>query len=140
MKSTPKSTPDKELVKVFEAAGLVEFVEYLQSGKRLMWLNFKAGVAKGFGVTFGMTVVLGIAIWILTMLVDLPIVGEYFGQAKQVITEYADSTNYEDEFAEMNEHLREINDNMKAEDSDPQDTGSQDTDSQDAGPKDTDPE
>jgi len=135
MKSTPKSTPDKELVKVFEAAGLVEFVEYLQSGKRLMWLNFKAGVAKGFGVTFGMTVVLGIAIWILTMLVDLPIVGEYFGQAKQVITEYADSTNYEDEFAEMNEHLREINDNMKAEDSDPQDT-----DSQDAGPKDTDPE
>ncbi|MFC1776584.1 DUF5665 domain-containing protein [Pseudomonadota bacterium] len=140
MKSTPKSTPDKELVKVFEAAGLVEFVEYLQSGKRLMWLNFKAGVAKGFGVTFGMTVVLGIAIWILTMLVDLPIVGEYFGQAKQVITEYADSTNYEDEFAEMNEHLREINDNMKAEDSDPQDTGSQDTDSQDTGPKDTDPE
>jgi len=135
MKSTPKSTPDKELVKVFEAAGLVEFVEYLQSGKRLMWLNFKAGVAKGFGVTFGMTVVLGIAIWILTMLVDLPIVGEYFGQAKQVITEYADSTNYEDEFAEMNEHLREINDNMKAEDSDPQDTDSQDT-----GPKDTDPE
>ena len=140
MKSTPKSTPDKELVKVFEAAGLVEFVEYLQSGKRLMWLNFKAGVAKGFGVTFGMTVVLGIAIWILTMLVDLPIVGEYFGQAKQVITEYADSTNYEDEFAEMNEHLREINANIKAEDSDPQNTDSQDTDSQDTGPKDTDPE
>jgi len=113
MQSIPKSTPDKELVKVFEAAGLVEFLEYLQSGKRLMWLNFKAGVAKGFGVTVGMTVVLGITIWILTMLVSLPIVGEYFAQAEQVITEYADSTNYEDEFAEMNEYLSEINENIK---------------------------
>ena len=115
MKSTPKSTPDKELIKVFEAAGLVEFLEYLQSGKRLMWLNFKAGVAKGFGVTVGMTVVLAVAIWVLTLLVDLPIVGEYFHQAETVITDYTESTNYEDEFAEMNGYLREINESIKAE-------------------------
>ena len=115
MKTEPKSSPDKELIKVFEAAGLVEFLEYLQSGKRLMWLNFKAGVAKGFGVTVGMTVVLGVAIWILTMLVNLPVLGEYFETAEQFITEYADSTNYEDEFAEMNEYLREIKENTKAE-------------------------
>jgi len=30
-----------------------------------------------------------------------------------VITEYAESTDYEDEFAEMNECLREINENIK---------------------------
>ena len=108
MKSAPKSSPDKELVKVFEAAGLVEFLEYLQSGKRLMWVNFKAGVAKGFGVTVGATVVLGIAVWILTMLVDLPVVGEYFEQASDYITEYAESTNYEDEFAEQIRLLKEI--------------------------------
>jgi hypothetical protein len=117
MKSEPKTSPDKELIKVFEAAGVVEFMEYLQSGKRLMWLNFKAGVAKGFGVTVGMTVVLGVAIWILTMLVNLPVLGEYFEKAEQFITEYADSTNYEDEFAEMNEYLREINENTKDESS-----------------------
>lgn len=115
MNSTPKTSPENELIKVFEAAGLVEFMEYLQSGKRLMWLNFKAGVARGFGVTVGMTVVLGIAIWILTMLVDLPIVGEYFAQAEQVITEYADSTNYQDEFAEMNGYLRAISEQAQDE-------------------------
>ena len=113
MKSTPVSSPDKELIKVFEAAGLVEFLEYLQSGKRLMWLNFKAGVARGFGVTFGMSVVLGVVIWVLTLLVDLPVVGEYFQQAEQLITEYAESTNYEDEFAEMNGYLREINERIQ---------------------------
>ena len=113
MKSMPKSSPDKELIKVFEAAGVVEYMEYLQSGKRIMWLNFKAGVAKGLGLTVGMTVVLGIFVWILTMLVNLPVVGEYFGDAEQFLTEYADNTNYSDDFSEMNELLRQINENIK---------------------------
>ena len=109
MKSMPNSSPDKELVKVFEAAGVVEYLQYLQSGKRILWVNFKAGIAKGFGITIGMTVVLGLFIWVLTMLVDLPIVGEYFSDAQQYVTEYAENTNYKDEFAEMNRLLGEIN-------------------------------
>lgn len=113
MKSIPNTSPDKEVIKAFEAAGVVDYLEYLQSGKRIMWVNFKAGVAKGLGLTVGMTVVLGIFVWVLTMLVELPIVGEYFGEAKQYLTEYADNTNYTDEFSEMNRLLREINDNIK---------------------------
>jgi len=113
MKSMPKSSPDKELVKVFEAAGVVEYLEYLQSGKRIMWVNFKAGVAKGLGLTVGLAVIMGIMVWVLTMLVDLPLVGEYFADVQQYLNEYAESTNYEDEFAEMNEQLREINENTK---------------------------
>ncbi len=113
MSSTPKTSPDKELVKVFRAAGVVDYLEYLQSGKRIVWVNFKAGVARGLGMTLGMTVILGIFIWVLTMLVDLPVVGEYFNQAKQYVTEYADNTNYKDEFQEMNQTLQEINENTK---------------------------
>lgn len=115
MKSIPKRSPDKELVKVFDAGGVVEYLEYLQSGKRLLWVNFKAGVAKGFGVTIGMTVVVGLLIWILAMLVDIPLIGEYFSDAQQYVAEYADNTNYKDEFAEMNQQLREINENIKEE-------------------------
>ena len=115
MKSMPKTSPDKELIKIFEAGGVVDYLEYLQSGKRLLWLNFKAGVAKGFGVTIGMTVVVGLLIWTLTMLVDLPLIGEYFSDAQQYVSEYADNTNYKDEFAEMNQQLREINENIKKE-------------------------
>jgi len=113
MKPMPKSSPDAELVKVFEAAGVVDYLEYLQSGKRIMWVNFKAGVAKGLGMTVGLAVVLGVLVWVLTKMVDLPLVGEYFSDAKQYLTEYADSTNYEDEFSEMNRLLREINENAK---------------------------
>ena len=113
MKSIPKTSPDKELVKVFEAAGVVDYLEYLQSGKRIMWVNFKAGIARGFGITVGMTLVVAAFIWILTMLVDLPLVGEYFANAKQYVNEYAENTNYTDEFSEMNQVLREINENIK---------------------------
>ena len=113
MKSKPKTSPDKELIKVFEAAGVVDYLEYLQSGKRIMWVNFKAGIAKGFGITIGMTVVVAIFIWILTMLMDLPLIGEYFQEAKIYVDEYKESTNYTDEFSEMNQLLREINENTK---------------------------
>jgi hypothetical protein len=116
----PKYSPDKEIVKLFEAAGVVEYLEYLQSGKRIMWVNFKAGVAKGLGLTVGLAVVLGIAVWVLTMLVDLPLVGEYFADAEQYLTDYANSTNYEDEFAEMNQQLTEINENIIKLDDQPQ--------------------
>ena len=78
-----------------------------------MWTNFKAGIAKGFGITIGMTVVLGFFIWILTKLVYLPVLGEYFQTVQSYVTEYAEKTNYSDEFAEMSQLLREINDNTK---------------------------
>jgi len=117
MNSIPKSSPDKELVKVFEAAGVVDFLEYLQSGKRIMWINFKAGVARGLGITVGMTVILAVLVWVLTMLVDLPLVGEYFEDAKLYVTEYAENTNYKTDFDEMNRQLHEINDNTKKDSS-----------------------
>lgn len=113
MKSPPKTSPETELVKTFEAAGVIEYLEYIQSGKRMLWLNFTAGVAKGLGLTVGMTVVLGIFVWLMTMLVDLPIVGEYFEEAGNYVTEYAEKTNYSDEFAQMTTLLDEINQNIK---------------------------
>ena len=115
MKSMPKSSPDKELVKIFEAAGVVDFLEYLQSGKRIMWINFRAGVAKGVGVTVGMTFILGMLAWVLTMLVDLPLIGDYFTDAKQYVTEYAENTNYKADFALMTEQLEQINENLEDE-------------------------
>ena len=115
MKSMPKSSPEKELVKVLNAADVVEFLEYLKSGRRVFWVNFRAGVAKGLGVTVGMTVILGILIWVLTMLVDLPLVGEYFKDAQSYVTEYAENTNYKADFEVMNQQLQEINENTRRE-------------------------
>jgi len=113
MTRPPMTSPEKEMIKAFEAAGLVDYLEYLKSGKRIMMTNFKAGVAKGLGLTLGMSVVLGLAAWTLTMLVGLPVVGEYAQKAEDFMNEYQENTNYTDEFLEMNQLLREINENTK---------------------------
>jgi hypothetical protein len=113
MKSKPKKSPDKELVKMFEAAGVVDYLEYVQSGKRILWVNFRAGVARGFGVTVGMTLVVGLFIWILTLMVDIPLSGQYFTDAQQYVSDYADDTNYQDDFAEMNRILLQISENTR---------------------------
>jgi hypothetical protein len=113
MNSSPDNSPDEELLKAFKAAGVVDFMRYLQSGRNIMWINFKAGIAKGLGVTLGMTVVLGLIIWILTKLVALPVVGEYFGEAEQFINDYVEKTDYKGEFVEMNRLLNEINNNIQ---------------------------
>jgi hypothetical protein len=97
-------------MRTLEAAGVVEYLEYLGSGKRVLWLNFKAGVAKGLGITLGMSVVVGLVVWGLTMLVDLPLVGEYARDAVGWVKEYQESTNYNEEFQEMNALLRDIRD------------------------------
>lgn len=99
---------------MFEAAGVVDYLQYLQSSKRILWTNFQAGIARGFGITVGMSLVVGVFIWILTMLVDLPVVGEYFQKTEDYINEYAENTNYNEEFAEMNQTLREIRDNTQS--------------------------
>ncbi len=112
MKKPPRDSPDKEIIKSFEAGGVVEYLEYLQSGKRILLTNFKAGVAKGLGLTLGMTMVLGLAAWILTMLVDLPVVGEYAQVVEEKMQEFQENNNYNDEFSEMNGLLKEIRDSL----------------------------
>ena len=109
----PQNSLDTELVKVFKAAGVVDFMQYLQSDRGIMWINFKAGVAKGLGMTLGMSVVLGLLIWILTKLVALPVVGEYFADAEEYVNEFVEKTDYKSELQEMNRVLKEINKNIK---------------------------
>jgi hypothetical protein len=113
MPSKPTESPDKEIVKVFEAAGVVDYLQYLQSSKKILWTNFKAGLARGFGITVGMTLVVAVFIWILTKLISLPVIGEYFNEAQKFVQEYAEKTNYSEEFEEMNGLLREIRDNTR---------------------------
>ena len=113
MPKKPKESPDKEILKTFQAAGLVEYMEYLQSPRRIILTNLNAGIAKGLGLTIGMSVILGLAAWVLTIMVQLPVVGEWAQAAEDYMEAYQESTNYSDEFREMNALLKQINANTK---------------------------
>lgn len=66
-----------KLVYVFERMQLSDYISILQNPRRLIMMNFLAGVARGFGVIIGMTVLMALFLYILGRLVDAPLVGKY---------------------------------------------------------------
>ena len=75
----------RRLLRIVDAVGLRQFVAYLSSPWRIMWLNFLGGVFRGLGVIIGMTIVFAILIWFLGQFVDFPLIGSYFLDIKNLL-------------------------------------------------------
>lgn len=60
----------------------------INNPRRLMWLNFIAGVSRGLGLTVGTAIVLGILFFILQHIVSIPVIGEYIADLIKFIEEY----------------------------------------------------
>ena len=54
---------------------LKEFIRYSSNPWRLIWANFVAGVFRGLGAIIGASVFIAFLIWVLTLFVDAPLVG-----------------------------------------------------------------
>ena len=67
-----------DLVKALKSTGFQEYVQYIQSPRRVMMMSFISGIFKGLGVLVGMTIVVSLLIWILTQLVNFPLIGQHF--------------------------------------------------------------
>lgn len=115
--------PKKEREKVegvidaIEAAGLDEFIEYIRSPWKMLWPNFVAGIARGFGALVGATIVIGLIGWTLAILIDLPLIGQriepYISQMQIEFRKYTETTNYNQKFDSMEKVLLEIRDSLK---------------------------
>ncbi len=58
--------------------GIHEYVHYLSSPFKVFWINLMVGVARGFGIILGMTVVVALFVFIINILGGLPVVGDAF--------------------------------------------------------------
>jgi hypothetical protein len=60
---------------------------------RYIWFTFLNGIAQGIGIALGTTLVLGIVIYLLTVilaqLVNFPVLGYYFGEIGKMIDVYS---------------------------------------------------
>jgi len=96
IKKEPKTEKEMEdvrkellrLKKILDGAGFSDFVKYLRSPWRIMWINFWGGVFRGFGILIGMTVVVALLVWFLTKMVDFPLIGQYFEEVLDAIKLY----------------------------------------------------
>lgn len=105
----------KKILKNLESVGVVDYLQYLQSPFKIFLTNFLAGISRGLGIVVGMSVVVGLVIWILAHMVNFPLIGEYSQKMTNAITEYMKSTNYSDEFENIEKTLKNIEKNTEKE-------------------------
>lgn len=72
-----------------ERANLGDFMQMLQNPVRLIFLNFLAGLARGFGIAIGLTIIASIFLVFLTRLanLNLPVIGQYIAELVRIVNQ-----------------------------------------------------
>lgn len=78
-----------EVERKLERANLADFMQLIQNPVRLIFLNFLAGLARGFGIAVGLTIIASLFIVLLTRLasLNLPIIGKYIADLVKIVNE-----------------------------------------------------
>jgi len=119
IRKIPKKTQEEVegLVDAIQAIGLEEFMDYIRSPWKMLWPNFIAGVARGFGALVGASIVIAIIGWSLTLIIDLPLIGQklepYVTHIQTEFKKYTETTNYKPNFENMEKLLIDIRNNTK---------------------------
>ncbi|MCL2811134.1 MAG: DUF5665 domain-containing protein [Clostridia bacterium] len=79
----------RELCLTLEKMRLTEYMRYLNDVRRLLWVNFLTGLARGFGTAIGFTILGAIAIAVLqrVTVINLPIIGRYLADVVRIVQE-----------------------------------------------------
>lgn len=68
----------KDTIDKLSRVGLHEYATYLSHPGRIFWTNLLAGTARGLGFLLGAAIVLAVFSYLVSVLVDLPYIGEFF--------------------------------------------------------------
>ncbi|MBU5677344.1 hypothetical protein KQI88_13060 [Alkaliphilus sp. MSJ-5] len=67
---------------------VAEYVEMISNPRRIIFMNFVAGLARGLGMGIGFTVLAGIVIYLLRSWVNLPYIGKIIADLLNIIDGY----------------------------------------------------
>jgi len=72
-----------------ERANLAQFMELVQNPVRLIFLNFLGGLARGFGIAIGLTIIASLFLVLLTRLasLNLPVIGKYIADLVRIVNQ-----------------------------------------------------
>ncbi|MCL2544885.1 MAG: DUF5665 domain-containing protein [Clostridia bacterium] len=79
----------RELCLTLEKMRLTEYMRYVNDVRRLLWINFLTGLARGFGTAVGFTVLGAIAVTVLQRVTvhNLPIIGRFLADVVRIVQE-----------------------------------------------------
>ncbi len=68
---------------------LVDYVYYLENPRKMLFANFIGGLARGFGIAIGFTILGAVVIYLLQVVVrwKLPLIGEFISQIVNIVQE-----------------------------------------------------
>lgn len=75
-----------ELSLMLEKLKLAEYLKHLNNMKRMMWVNFVGGLARGLGVAVGFTLLGALVLYLLqqSFLNNLPVIGEFIADLVEI--------------------------------------------------------
>lgn len=70
-----------------ERHGLAELIELYRSPRRMYFLSFVSGVARGFGIAVGFTIIGALFLYVLgrVAMLNLPIIGEFVAEITRIV-------------------------------------------------------
>ncbi|HBE78133.1 MAG TPA: hypothetical protein DDW65_10190 [Firmicutes bacterium] len=79
-----------EVERKLERANLAEFMQLLQKPTRLIFLNFLSGLARGFGIAIGLTIIASLFILLLSRLanLNLPVIGKFIADLVRIVNHH----------------------------------------------------
>ncbi len=77
----------EELANNLEKSKIHEYVDFVNNKKRLLYINFLGGVARGFGMAVGFTILGAIAIYILQKIIswNIPLIGDFIAEIVKIV-------------------------------------------------------
>lgn len=70
-----------------EKLGIAEYVEMLRNPRRLFFINFWAGLSRGFGMAIGFTILGAIVLYVLQKLIvlNVPLIGDFIADLVNIV-------------------------------------------------------
>ena len=79
-----------QLIISMEKMQIAEYVQYLKNIKKMLLINFLAGLARGFGMAIGFTLLGAIALYMLQKVAyeNLPIIGDFIAEIIKIVQQH----------------------------------------------------
>lgn len=70
-----------------EKMKFVDYVYFIEHPRKMLWANFINGLARGFGIAVGFTILGAVAIYILNEIVkiNLPYIGQFVSEIVKIV-------------------------------------------------------
>ncbi|HZK57130.1 MAG TPA: DUF5665 domain-containing protein [Clostridia bacterium] len=77
-----------ELSRKMDTMRMAEYIEMMSNPKRIVLMNFVAGLIRGLGMGIGFTILAGVVLYIMRSWVNLPVVGRLIAELLDIIDAY----------------------------------------------------